>query len=192
MQDPLFDAQYADDIIFGGLGRDFLHGGDGDDAISGAEALAARRTPLTLRVSFDVPTGCWRSDADATATRVRTNPGQALAFGTRTRCWGSRNTFRRLGEFALYDEFDPRREDPPGRRTVERHRTVPAVEFFLNFETFTADGQVDITLRAMATLPPTTATTCSSAIWGNDWIVGGTGRDHAYGGLGQRPAQRRR
>jgi len=35
--DPLYDA---DDIIFGGLGNDFLHGGDGDDAISGAEALA--------------------------------------------------------------------------------------------------------------------------------------------------------
>jgi Ca2+-binding RTX toxin-like protein len=39
MQDPLYDALYADDIIYGGLGNDFLHGGSGDDAISGAEAL---------------------------------------------------------------------------------------------------------------------------------------------------------
>jgi Ca2+-binding RTX toxin-like protein len=39
-QDPLYDAQYADDIIYGGLGGDFLHGGAGDDAISGAEALS--------------------------------------------------------------------------------------------------------------------------------------------------------
>jgi Ca2+-binding RTX toxin-like protein len=35
----LYDAQYANDIIFGGWGSDFLHGGSGDDAISGAEAL---------------------------------------------------------------------------------------------------------------------------------------------------------
>jgi hypothetical protein len=33
------DTPWADDIIFGGLGTDFLHGGSGDDAISGAEAL---------------------------------------------------------------------------------------------------------------------------------------------------------
>ena len=36
---PLFDANSYDDIIFGGWGNDFLHGGSGDDAISGAEAL---------------------------------------------------------------------------------------------------------------------------------------------------------
>ena len=35
----LADAQYADDIIYGGLGGDWLHGGSGDDAMSGAEAL---------------------------------------------------------------------------------------------------------------------------------------------------------
>src|SRR6185437_3892589 len=38
-QNVLFDAQYADDIIYGGLGNDWLHCGAGDDAISGAEAL---------------------------------------------------------------------------------------------------------------------------------------------------------
>jgi Ca2+-binding RTX toxin-like protein len=38
--DPSYDAQTADDIIYGGLGDDFLHGGSGDDAISGAEALS--------------------------------------------------------------------------------------------------------------------------------------------------------
>jgi subtilisin-like proprotein convertase family protein len=38
-QDPLYDANFADDVIYGGLGNDFLHGGAGDDAISGAEAL---------------------------------------------------------------------------------------------------------------------------------------------------------
>ncbi|QXE26036.1 parallel beta-helix repeat [Richelia sinica FACHB-800] len=39
-QNPLFDPQFADDIIYGGLGNDFLHGGAGDDGISGAEAMS--------------------------------------------------------------------------------------------------------------------------------------------------------
>jgi Ca2+-binding RTX toxin-like protein len=48
--DPLWDGttdefggdvpHNADDIIYGGLGSDWLHGGSGDDAMSGAEALA--------------------------------------------------------------------------------------------------------------------------------------------------------
>ncbi len=38
--DDVYDEpEYADDIIYGGMGSDFLHGGGGDDAISGAEAL---------------------------------------------------------------------------------------------------------------------------------------------------------
>jgi Ca2+-binding RTX toxin-like protein/phage tail sheath gpL-like len=36
----LFTPLYANDIIYGGWGGDFLHGCDGDDAVSGAEALA--------------------------------------------------------------------------------------------------------------------------------------------------------
>jgi Ca2+-binding RTX toxin-like protein len=39
MDDRLFEPDFANDIIFGGLGNDFLHGSSGDDAISGAEAL---------------------------------------------------------------------------------------------------------------------------------------------------------
>ena len=37
---PYHDPADADDVIYGGFGMDFLHGGSGDDAISGAEALA--------------------------------------------------------------------------------------------------------------------------------------------------------
>ena len=40
------DTPWADDIIFGGLGSDFLHGGSGDDAISGSEALDHAYVPL--------------------------------------------------------------------------------------------------------------------------------------------------
>jgi hypothetical protein len=38
-QNISFRPQHADDIIYGGWGADFMHGGSGDDAISGAEAL---------------------------------------------------------------------------------------------------------------------------------------------------------
>jgi Ca2+-binding RTX toxin-like protein len=38
--DPAFVPQHANDIVFGGTGGDFLHGSAGDDAVSGAEALA--------------------------------------------------------------------------------------------------------------------------------------------------------
>ena len=37
--DDSTNTPFADDIIFGGLDSDFLHGASGDDAISGAEAL---------------------------------------------------------------------------------------------------------------------------------------------------------
>src|SRR5690606_23612100 len=38
--DPLFTwANGQADVIYGGLGDDWLHGGAGDDAVSGAEAL---------------------------------------------------------------------------------------------------------------------------------------------------------
>lgn len=37
--DTLYDPTLADDIIYGGLGNDWLHAGWGDDAVSGAEAL---------------------------------------------------------------------------------------------------------------------------------------------------------
>ncbi|HEX2136568.1 MAG TPA: hypothetical protein VHG30_11795, partial [Microvirga sp.] len=38
--DPLFDPEFADDLVYGGWGNDFLHAGWGDDGVSGAEALA--------------------------------------------------------------------------------------------------------------------------------------------------------
>jgi hypothetical protein len=85
-QQELYDARYADDVIFGGLGDDFLHGGSGDDAMSGAEALPV----------------AWAQWADGVAP-VRSdytrpfNPGGLLGYGTHTRA----------GEFFLYDEYNP-------------------------------------------------------------------------------------
>jgi len=47
--DPLATPRYANDVVFGGLDSDFLHGGGGDDAVSGAEALpeSVRTIPPT-------------------------------------------------------------------------------------------------------------------------------------------------
>jgi Ca2+-binding RTX toxin-like protein len=69
-QDLLFVPTDADDIIFGGLGSDFLHGGPGDDAISGAEALALKYPDNAgdpLEYFFDNPG----------------NPGDYLRFGVK-------------------------------------------------------------------------------------------------------------
>src|SRR6185503_6348895 len=50
----------SDYIIYGGLGSDWLHGGSGDDAISGAEALAPfYGAPINLgnALAYSVVTG---------------------------------------------------------------------------------------------------------------------------------------
>jgi Ca2+-binding RTX toxin-like protein len=78
IQDPLFDPQYADDIIYGGWGDDFLHGGAGDDAISGAEALP-------------------EFYADPS------NQGDILGYG-KAKVWDDP---AKAGEFAWYDEYNP-------------------------------------------------------------------------------------
>ncbi|MEW6158482.1 MAG: hypothetical protein AB1813_13700, partial [Verrucomicrobiota bacterium] len=76
-QDPLFRPQFANDIIYGGLGNDALHGGSGDDAISGAEAL-----PQFYNAPF--------------------NPGNVLGWG-----YADTTLHERRGEFAAYDEYNP-------------------------------------------------------------------------------------
>ena len=119
----LSDPNYADDIIYGGLGGDWLHGGAGDDAISGAEALP----------------GFYGNPS---------NGGNALAYNATS------------GEFAEYDEFDPR---------------TKIAGFLLNFDhtegatvgTVKSDGDDKL-----------------FGDLGNDWLVGGTGRDNMYGGWG--------
>ena len=92
--DSLFDANNSDDVIFGGLGGDFLHGGSGDDAMSGAEAMDAN---YTQRLDG---AGVIRSDW----TRPY-NRGNALDFGADNDAWHTSNQNEdRVGEFALYDE----------------------------------------------------------------------------------------
>jgi Ca2+-binding RTX toxin-like protein len=80
-QDPLYDAEDADDIIYGGLGDDFLHGGSGDDAISGAEALPdiyLNPDPQHNVLAFDYDT--FEFDAYDESTPMVEIPGFLLNF----------------------------------------------------------------------------------------------------------------
>jgi Ca2+-binding RTX toxin-like protein len=104
----LFDPMFADDIIFGGLGRDFIHAGAGDDAVSGAEALGEAYLVNgggLVRSDFNRPT----------------NPGDALDYNETTTL------------FAQYDANNPMRRillNPNG--TLSTNNT--GAEFFLNFD----------------------------------------------------------
>ena len=82
--DPLFRPQYANDIIFGGLGDDFLHGGSGDDAISGAEALVA-----VLRADHD---GTAHRPSSRPTGPARSTPATLLGFDAASAPASSRST----------------------------------------------------------------------------------------------------
>jgi len=73
----------SDDIIYGGLGGDFLHGGSGDDAISGAEALPefyANPVNLGNVLGYDPTTGEFATyDEYLPRTKI---PGFLLNFNT--------------------------------------------------------------------------------------------------------------
>ena len=207
--DTLFDANGYDDIIFGGLGNDWLHGGSGDDAISGAEAMpksyvqvyegtCQQDTPLDdcvdrlMRLDYGHP---W-------------NDGDTLHFGADTNPWHSNgHTQSRLGEFLLYNEYDPRRailffdDGKVWRCTATIHGGHDCSElggdaptrnqYFLNFSS--EEGQV---INGCVETSPSGSTCLRRAdAWsdgddvifgdlGNDWLVGGTGKDTLWGGWG--------
>ncbi len=198
MDDPLFDDDWADDIIFGGLDSDFLHGGTGDDAISGAEALTESYTQR--RDAAGNLLGFARTDW----TRPY-NPGDALHFGpdhdpfqllldldtglvvpgdaTDSRVTiDNTDLLPRVGEFALYDEYDPRRKllledsglaakDGTGREWFLNNRShddgADAVMSDKGWGIAYSDGD-DVIFGDL----------------GNDWLVGGTGEDTLWGGFG--------
>jgi Ca2+-binding RTX toxin-like protein len=160
-----------DDIIFGGLGGDFLHGGSGDDAISGAEALTAGYIQV---YSNGAVIGLARSDFGRPY-----NPGDALNFNDLD--LDGQHPKTRAGEFALYDEYNPRRIILLNDNGTANTSTVPTgKQYFLNF--VTNEGVV-----ASSTTYGNKNSDGDDAIFGdlgNDWIVGGTGKDTMYGGFG--------
>ncbi|MDH3308210.1 MAG: hypothetical protein OEO77_11915, partial [Acidimicrobiia bacterium] len=217
---PKYDANNSDDVIFGGLGGeilpnypsvvgqrnnedppvgeqrgiagDFLHGGAGDDAIAGGEAIWNAYTQVWFEGDL------WDADGDGTTDAIRTdwtrpyNPGDLLHFGQDGDAWHNNGPIvNRLGEFALYDEYDPRRTillDPDG--TVNKGQD--ALMWFLNL--YSDEGPV---LNGCTEYTPNGNCVAGAfqdrhsdggdALFGdlgNDWMVGGTGQDTMYGGWG--------
>ncbi len=182
---------YADDIIFGGLGTDWLHGGSGDDAISGAEALASAYVPVYN--NEDDPTGIidlGYDQAGLPANLNDMNPGDVLAFNPIDEDGRHLNNRFRAGEFALYDEYDPRLKillDADG--TLNKDGT--GFEFLLNFDetegVVRPEGEVPKATGQQTPTYPQVNDDGKDSIFGdlgNDWLVGGTGRDNIYGGWG--------
>ena len=180
---------FADDIIFGGLGSDWLHGGSGDDAISGAEALAHAYVPLYAADGI-TPVGTLDLGYLAVGIPSPQNPGDVLGFNSQDLDGRHLNNRFRAGEFRLYDEYDPLRQillTPLG----ELDKSGTGRQFILNF------NKDEGVVRPAGTVPKATGQQTESypavrddgrdAIYGdlgNDWLVGGTGRDDLFGGWG--------
>ncbi|HZI44291.1 MAG TPA: calcium-binding protein, partial [Ilumatobacter sp.] len=211
MDDPKFDANNSDDVIFGGLGGerlpnyplvighrnseeppfgqergiagDFLHGGAGDDAIAGGEAIWNGYAQL-----YNRETGALLPNAYRTDWTRPFNPGDLLHFGEDHDAWHDNGPIvTRLGEFALYDEYDPRRTimlNANGTVNKDTNSGPNVVVWFLNLysdEGPTMPGCVEYAPNGTC-LQPNVARNSdgSDAIFGdegNDWLVGGTGQD---------------
>ena len=183
-----FDANNSDDIIFGGWGNDQIHGGSGDDAISGDEALATSYAPLYDNNGN--PTGLVLIDWNHPY-----NPSDVLHFGADTNAWHSNHhVAQRLGEFLLYDEYDPRRIllfNADGTVWKGGSGSQPTTrQYFLNNDP--TDGNPVLSCVAVDNQGNCTATANTQSDGndvlfgdlGNDWLVGGTGQDTMWGGWG--------
>jgi hypothetical protein len=186
-----------DDIIFGGLGADFIHGGDGDDAVSGAEALPYYYAATGALGGFTEVNNFIKLQQnvgliDPTVVQPQPfwfsfapyNPGHVLAYQAN---YDGTKKDTNVSEFAYYDENAPRRTimlDPV--TAVPLVNSAPtARHFLLNFDA--TEGPQDTRWLNAAAGAEERQTDGDDRIFGdlgNDWIVGGTGRDHAYGGYG--------
>jgi len=201
---------FADDIVFGGLGVDFLHGGVGDDAISGAEAATESYAPRIAGSMMD-QNGQQRDILGLVRTDFSRpyNPahGNILLFGADTNAWNDPKPVQnRLGEFYLYNEYDPRRvilfDEVNGQTVVWNGPVDPNTgglpgglkQYFLNavsnegvsqlgYVAFKPDGQTP-DYSVPQEYRQSDGDDMIFGDHGNDWIIGGTGRDRIYGGFG--------
>ena len=195
------------DIIFGGLQNDFIHGGDGDDALSGAEALPVYYSgegkeqgpnqEFTLVNTFlqnmqnspvhEVPDV---ADNPFWFDFAPYNPGDVLRFEGKAISDENGQGSRTRDEFAWYDEFNPRRQImfdfEAGVGAVEALTTLTGVAssigFILNFDA--TEGPLGPTFEGDDERLPSDGADRIFGDLGNDWQVGGSGRDHMYGGRG--------
>jgi Ca2+-binding RTX toxin-like protein len=191
------DSMRWNDIIFGGWDSDFIHGGDGDDAISGAEALPAYYsaegfgfTDLNtfLQAMQNAPPNNVPDLADNPFwfDFAPYNPGDILRYEGKTIIDGNGQNAKTRQEFAWYDEFHPRKKIMFDFDNVEVLETIDdftrtAIDFILNFDAF--EGPLGPTFDGEDRLPTDGADRIFGDL-GNDWLVGGAGRDHMYGGRG--------
>jgi Ca2+-binding RTX toxin-like protein len=159
----------ADDIIYGGLGTDSIHGGAGDDAISGAEALAVAYTN-----NYDINGNKLNGAAIQTGYDNPFNPGNVLGYQT-----GGANATK----FALYDPANALRKILLNQATGALVASG-GVEWLLNFAS--NEGPID-TKWIVGSTYSGVATDGDDHVFGdlgNDWLVGGTGRDSLWAGRG--------
>jgi Ca2+-binding RTX toxin-like protein len=178
------EGHYSDDIIFGGLGNDWLHGGSGDDAILGGEALSEAYTQVYA--GDGTLTGVTRSDY-----LHPYNPNDALRYNPDDPDGWHYDRTHRAGEFALYDEYDPLRKITLNNDGSLNKSETGGLAWFLNFATdegvFVPSGTIAKNTGNGVDSYPSAWSDGSDKIFGdlgNDWLVGGTGRDNLYGGLG--------
>ncbi len=163
------------DIIYGGRGGSFLHGGAGDDAISGAEALAVSAAVVDGHVfvfEFDDPHG------------IRANMDHALIDAHGVLDYGRNQE----NHFGLFDPDDPMRKVMinPATGQLEKDVNNPdALEFLLNFDAFVKDANRQPVLDAGGGM--ILIDYGNDRIFGGDgnaWLVAGTGNNRLWGGRG--------
>ncbi|MEX0958007.1 MAG: LEPR-XLL domain-containing protein [Burkholderiales bacterium] len=152
------DTEGQDPLYRPSHADDIIYGGLGGDFLHGGSGGDAISGAEALELYYDRPF----------------NPGNILRYSTTT------------GEFAEYDEFNPRVEifytqdvvfNLPDGGTYVLHAGDP---FILNFDP--TEGP-DVASTEYGTVQ----TDGDDKIFGdlgNDWLVGGTGRDNLYGGWG--------
>ena len=156
-------AGYAD-IIYGGLGNDWIHGGGGDDAISGAEALPFYYSNIPQSEIGSA----WGLDV--------TSP---LEYDPTTT------------KFADYNADDPWAkvyDCTDGEKDVGINGTCQSgqkVDFFLNFTPYVLDSAGNpITDGSGNFIKSNDGCDIIYGDTGNDWLVGGTDTNWLFGGFG--------
>ncbi|UZJ27067.1 hypothetical protein RHODO2019_19095 (plasmid) [Rhodococcus antarcticus] len=156
-------ASYAD-IIYGGLGNDWIHGGGGDDAISGAEALPFYYSDIAQASIL----AQWGIDP--------TNP---LLYNPSTT------------KFADYNAADPWSkiyDCTSGQKDIGLTGTCASgqkVDFFLNFTPYLLDPNgMPVHDAAGNAIKSNDGCDIIYGDNGNDWLVGGTDTNWLFGGFG--------
>lgn len=208
------EAMRFNDIIFGGLQNDFIHGGDGDDALSGAEALptyyagySSEDFSVVLNEEFTTVNtflqNMQSSPANGTPDIANNpfwfafapyNPGDILRFEGKAISDENGQGSRTRNEFAWYDEFAPRTKimfDFEHDFGADAHgltalTTLTDVDNPIDFilNFDESEGPLGPTFDGDDAPLPSDGADRIFGDLGNDWQVGGTGRDHMYGGRG--------